>query len=349
MTQPPSFDEDRFLALLAPVLERLIGGNGAPTVKGRIAGNINRVLELEYAGHRLGARVTVDARHFRYERDVIKEVLAVLLLSYGSGRIGDATLRRIVDGALSSPVGKHVGHAWVRPILYYDWSCADFPCPFFLFEWIDGDALWRAATPARYAQAGVELARLHGLRFENFYQDLFAIDRHALEWRQRFRAAWEHELAEAAPRLPAELLGRLRAIDLDAIPPGPPCLIHNDYSGANILVVPDGLKVIDWDNWVVDCPELDTVKMKYWTALGPDGRLVHDAALYGAFRDGYDGVAAEPLHPARLAAYERLWLLRTFNFESSRADAAPTRTETVPSWRAAYPGPAAYLDFLSRL
>jgi hypothetical protein len=30
----------------------------------------------------------------------------------------------------------------VRTILHYDWSLAELPYPFFLFEWVEGMVLW---------------------------------------------------------------------------------------------------------------------------------------------------------------------------------------------------------------
>jgi len=338
------FDEATFIATLSPILSRLLGGDGKVEVVDSVSGNINRVLKLSYGGRPLGARIALNTHRFRYERGIVKEVFAVLLLAYGAGRFGDARLRQIVDAVLHRPSGSHVNHHWVRPILWYDWSLATLPYPFFIFEWIDGTPLWQRPTPESYGQAGAELARLHRLVFEHFYEDIFAIDRRAMEWRERFRAAWTKELAEAAPALPAEVAGRLEAFDISGISAGLPCMVHNDYTGANILAEPSGgLRVIDWDNWVVDCAELDLVKMKYWTAIGPGGLLAPDAALYGAFRDGYHGAAEHPIDADRLGAYERLWLMRTFNFERTRdgGDAI--------SWQAVYPRAEAYHRLLADL
>jgi hypothetical protein len=343
--QPPAravFDEAAFTRAVGPVLARLLGGDGRVAITGSVSGNINRVLMLDYAGRKLGARVTLNAHRFRYERGIIKEVFAVLLLAYGSGRVGDDRLRRIVDNLLAQPRGNHAGHHWVRPIIHYDWSEAELPYPFFIFEWVEGEPLWRCASEAAYRRAGAELARLHRLRFQHFYQDIFAIDREARAWGERFCASFAKELAEAAPRLPPELAAKLAAFDVAGIAPGLPCLVHNDYTGANILVEPAGsLRVIDWDNWVVECPELDLVKMKYWTAIGADGMLAHHPQLFAAFRAGYDQAAEHKPDAGRLAAYERLWLLRTFNFESTRDGVDAT------SWQAVYPAAAAYLDHLS--
>ena len=338
------FDEATFVATLSPILASLLGGDGRVEVVDTVSGNINLVLKLSYGGRALGARVALNTHRFRYERGIVKEVFAVLLLAYGAGRVGDSRLRQIVDGLLHRPRGSHVNHHWVRPILWYDWSLEALPYPFFIFEWIDGTPLWQRPTEAAYAQAGSELARLHDLAFEHFYEDIFAIDRRALEWAERFRAAWAKELAEAAPALPAPVAAKLAAFDISGIEAGIPSMVHNDYTGANILAEPaGGLRVIDWDNWVVDCAELDLVKMKYWTSIGPDGLLAPDAALAAAFRGGYDRAASRPVDAARLGAYERLWLMRTFNFERTRDGG-----EAV-SWQAVYPSSEAYRRLLEDL
>ena len=338
------FDEAMFVATLSPILSGLLGGDGKVRVVDTVSGNINLVLKLDYGGRPLGARVALNTHRFRYERGIVKEVFAVLLLAYGAGRVGDARLRQIVDGVLTRPTGSHVNHHWVRPILWYDWSLAALPYPYFIFEWIDGTPLWQCPSQAAYAQAGAELARLHELAFEHFYQDIFAIDHQALAWGERFRASWAKELAEAAPALPGAVAERLAGFDISGIAAGIPCMVHNDYTGANILVEPaGGLRVIDWDNWVVDCAELDLVKMTYWTAIGGDGLLAPDASLGAAFRAGYDRAATRPIDSARLGAYERLWLMRTFNFERTRDGG-----EAV-SWQAVYPSSDTYRRLLADL
>lgn len=342
------FDADAFAAALGPILARYLGGQGPAAVVRTVSGNINRVLELRWGGRRLGARVALHRDRFRYERDIVKEVFAVLLLSYGNGRVDDARLRRIIDGILAAPVGAHAGHAWVRPILYYDWSLQTVPHPFFIFEWIEGEPLWHcpvnAALSGLYQRAGRDLARLHQFRFAHFYDDIFAIDHQPLSWHQRFAGAYTRECAEAAPHLPVATARRLAALEVTALPAAIPCLVHNDYSGANILVEPGGgLRVIDWDNWVIECAELDLVKMKYWTILNAEGHLCHDPALFAAFCTGYTDAGGE-IQPQRLAACEALWLLRVFNFERGR-----TPHDDPVSWQSAYPPADAYRPFLDRL
>jgi Ser/Thr protein kinase RdoA (MazF antagonist) len=351
------FDETAFLSALSPVLSALVGVSRA-TVIGRATGNINLVLKLDCGGRVLGVRIALNRHRLRYERGPVKEVFAAAFLLALADTRGEGANeavereRRVVETLLARPTGSLVDTRWVRPILWYDWSETLSRFPYFLFEWVEGQPLWRRPSPAAYARAGADLARLHRVGFRHFYADLFSIGRQPQSWSDRFRAAWSRELAEAASALPPAVTAGLAAFPIEAVPPGLPCLVHNDYSGANLLVASDGaVRAIDWDNWVVDCAELDLVKMKYWTALGRTGRLRSDATLYAAFRGGYDQWAARPVDELRLAAYERLWLLRVFNFERARAaeSARPSVREEGEAWRPVYPAAAAYAARLATL
>ena len=119
--------------------------------------------------------------------------------------------------------------------------------------------------------------------------------------------------------------------------------------GPRSVVGTDGTrKIIDWDNWVVESPELDVLKMKYWTAIGGDNLLAPDAGLMGAFLEGYGGVEGAVLDDDRLRAYEHLWLLRAFNFESAKREDGDARP-TDASWAVHYPPAAAYEVYLRAL
>src|SRR5262249_52798892 len=144
----------------------------------------------------------------------------------------------------------------------------------------------------------------------------------ALPWRERFQELLEKEFNAASQFLPAKTLRSLRAIRLPEKESATPTLLHNDFSGANILVK-DGKIVcsIDWDNSVIEAPELDLVKMKYWTAHNSTGVLAHHPGLYAAFLRGYESFGQEAKAMARLAhLYEILWLCRVYNFEKSKEE-----------------------------
>jgi len=89
--------------------------------------------------------------------------------------------------------------------------------------------------------------------------------------------------------------------------------------------------VIDWDNSVIEAPELDFVKMKYWTARGSDGVLTHDTGLYAAFLGGYEDFQHDTRPRASLARlYEVLWLCRVYNFEKSKEQRGLPMTQGYP-------------------
>jgi Ser/Thr protein kinase RdoA (MazF antagonist) len=349
-SQPdPTFDSAAFHSVIGAIVARLFGGDGTLGRLESRSGSFNRVVKFSYGARRLGVRLALDQTHFRYERDLIKEVFALTLLNQAGEAIDDRRASAKVEALLAAPRGAGLSHESVRTILHYDWSMTELPYPFFLFEWIEGTLLWEQPYPERYCAAGKVLAAIHKVRFEHFYDNLLAIHHVPRSWRDNIRVCLNRELARGAFSLPEALAARLNALDMSKIEAGRPCLIHNDFSGANIVIDEGGQPhIIDWDNWVVDCPELDLVKMKYWTAIGHEGRLMHRAELYEAFLDGYRSASDLPLDEGRLKAYEHLWLLRCFNFETSR-EALGEEQSRSDSWRHVYPRARYYLDLLESL
>lgn len=335
-----------FREVFAKLLADHVGRDGHLEIVDVVTGNMNVVYKLRYAGRSYGARVAMGEYRFKYERGLTKEVFAIALLNEVDEGFYDGRARARFDRLLATPRGSGLDHSAIRAILYYDWSQTLIPHPFFLFEWIEGETLWECGGALNYFEAGRDLARLHGVRFEHHYETLFEIGRTPLDWHTSFHRALTQELDLAMPALGSALRDKLAALDLDAIPPGPACLVHNDYTGSNIICLSDGSRrIIDWDNWVVAAPELDLIKMKYWTAPGSTGLLAPQQELFDAFLAGYCREAAIDPNPARLYAYEHLWLLRTFNFESVRTDSLPTGR----SWSPCYPVADLYRRYLEEL
>ncbi len=79
--------------------------------------------------------------------------------------------------------------------------------------------------------------------------------------------------------------------------------------------------------------------MKYWTAKNADGMLTHDSGLFAAFVDGYGRVGRELVGSPIFTLYEVLWLLRVFNFETTKEEQG---LEQTPG----YPAAASYTEFL---
>ncbi len=342
-------DIDGTVEALRGVLTARLGGDGRFEIRDSISGNVNCIYKIKYAGQYLGVRITFNQYRFKYEKDIIKEVFAIYLMCYATPSSNDSVARDIIDRILRSPVGSHIRHSWVRSIVHYDWSRQTLPFPFFIYEWVEGQVLWETGGADQYYLAGQDLARLHRIGFDSYYRDIFQIGRTPLDWPTSFGRAFADELALAGPRLPPDLFAKVKRLDTSGIAPRPPCLVHNDYAGGNIVVAADGARnVIDWDNWVVESPELDVLKMKYWTAIGGDNLLAHDAGLMGAFLEGYGSVEGAVLDEDRLRAYEHLWLLRAFNFESAKREDGDVRP-TAASWDVHYPPPAAYEDYLRAL
>ena len=346
----PEFDIASFLDALGPILIAQLGGEGKVASIETRRGTFNRVVKFAYAGRILGVRVAENLQHFRYERGVVKEVFAISLLHEADGPLDDDRVGSIVEDLLNRPIGSNLSHPLVRRILHYDWSRETVPYPFFIFEWIEGGVLWEMPAADNYHRAGKLLAGLHRMRFESFYENIFSIHHLPRSWRDHLRVCLNRELARADLTLPSSLTARLAELDLSKLPTGRPCLVHNDFSGANVVISETGAAhVIDWDNWVVDCPELDLVKMKYWTAIGREGRLTHRSGLYDAFLEGYQSEAIEALDEQRLKGYEYLWLLRGYNFEMSREASDDLEPATPDSWRKVYPDSRYYADLLRDL
>ncbi|MEI6986823.1 MAG: phosphotransferase [Rhodospirillaceae bacterium] len=349
-TVPASSSAPESLAVLerlGVIFSRQLGGNGDVELISVISGNVNTILKLRYEGRELGVRLALNTYRFKYEKDIIKEIFALFLIYHASDAENDMVARGIVDGILASPVGSYVGHTLVRRVLYYDWSMETLPWPFFIFEWVDGTILWHTPSEDDYFTAGCNLARLHRITFDSYYHDIFSIGREPLSWVERFGRALAAERLLAASLLPAVALAKLDGLDLSLITPARPCLVHNDYSGGNILKDGDGgQKIIDWDNWVVEAPELDLLKMKYWTAIGTDGMLCPVPVLYSAFLQGYNDAAGVVPDGRRLCAYETLWLTRAFTFESARRSGPPTAGTDLARH---YPPATTYEDWLRDL
>lgn len=349
MPVSPAFDQDRFLALCGDILSGITGLHGEVRLVGTLAGTINLVLRLDWRGRALGARVGVNAHRLRYPHGCLKEALSGLLLSVDHSRLEAAQLRAVAALVLASPKGGPVDHPFGHHLLHYDASRADCPFPFALFDWIEGRALWEVPDRAAYGRAGALLARLHATRFADFHDDVFAAEETPGGWVERMRLSFAREMAQAcAQGLDVRALRRAVALSrrLAFVPAGEACLVHNDFSGANLIDDGAGrLCLVDWDNWVAACPELDAVKMKHWTRIGPDGMLVADQSLFTAFRDGYRAAAGVDFDDERLAVCEGLWLLKVFNFERA-SEGEADNVAGRPGWRSVYPPAGVYAERL---
>ena len=323
--------QDHLRRIFAPLT-----GDAAPRVRDTLTGNVNTILKVEANGRTYGLRIRTQEHIYRYEADLIKEVFVSWLLDPAHAETSDADKARTLARLYAARRGPGLERGGIEPAgVAYDCSREIIPYPYFIYEWVDGEPLWNTPDPQTYAAAGAALARLHRVRFEAVYADFFGIGKTPLAWPDRFRAAMEKERNEAAGR--GLDPGLVRAVahlsppaEAQIAPAYGPCLVHNDFAPANILMRVDDKEkhdaearlaaVIDWDNAVVDLAPLDFVKMKYWTGRDDDGRLTPDPALFAAFITGYGARGEEIVASRLLTCCEALWLLRVFNFEASKQE-----------------------------
>ena len=69
--------------------------------------------------------------------------------------------------------------------------------------------------------------------------------------------------------------------------------------------------MIDWDNAALGLPEMDLVKMFYWTRYNGDGLLGHSRPLFEKFLSGYQN----PWSKLGFRLARIWWLLRVMFFE----------------------------------
>lgn len=342
-----TFDLDRFLAVIGPILAKLAGGDGVVALSATQSMHRNHIVRLSYQGRQFGVRISRGPWETRYEEPVIREMLALSLLAAEKQLIDDNLARSVIDRLLSAPKSTPKNHPLTRPILYHDWTLSEFPYAFFIFDWVDGVVLWEQPIAEHYYAAGALLAKIHQFRFDHFYDNIFAAHALPRSWRDHLRVCANRELARAELYLPSKLTERLNRLDFSDLETGPACLIHNDFTGANILIGPQSrIFAVDWEEWLVDCPERDLVKMKYWTAIGSEGLLTHQAALWEEFLRGYRSASAFTIDERRLHALESFWLLRSFNFACSLEAGEEDGLGRPSGWRQVYPDARYYLDIL---
>jgi aminoglycoside phosphotransferase (APT) family kinase protein len=281
---------------------------------------------------------------YRYEPDLVKEAFVLWLVAHADDTPCDAVAAAAFSRLCVDRYGTVTDRHSALPVVHcYDWSRHRLPHPYCIYEWVDGVPLWDVPEPRVYASAGEALVRIHQVRFSAFYADFLAVGAQPVNWHERYRAAFDKEVSAARNRLPASLNTALRKVEIPPSVSYSPCLIHNDFAPGNILVR-DGTiaAIIDWDNAVVDAPQLDFVKMKYWTAKKVNGELGHEPELFSAFVEGYGPSGQEIVSSSAFRLYEILWLLRVFNFERSKEEQGLARAP-------GYPAAAMYERFLAEV
>jgi hypothetical protein len=311
-------------------------------VRAVLAGNINTIIQVAAGDRCYGLRVRTEESVYRYEADLVKEAFVLWLLTHAGGTSCDVAAAAAFSHLRAARCGTVTDRHAVLPVVCcYDWSRQRLPHPYCIYEWVDGVPLWDVPKPRVYALAGEVLARIHSVRFSAFYTDFSAVGAQPVSWQGRYRAAFDKEVSAARSRLSASVNAALRKLEIPPSVSYPPCLIHNDFAPGNILVRDGAIAaIIDWDNAVIDAPQLDFVKMKYWTAKSTHGELEHNPELFSAFVKGYGSTGQGIIESPIFRLYEILWLLRVFNFERSKEEQGLARAP-------GYPAAAVYEELLA--
>ncbi|MGE0827671.1 MAG: phosphotransferase family protein [Candidatus Binatia bacterium] len=325
---PLPFPQHQIERALAPVV-----GNQAFEIRELLAGNINTIIRVVAGGQHYGLRIRTQEQIYRYDPDLIKEAFVAWLFANSQQTVDVKAMATTFAQLRTKRYGTTGRSNCVLPMLrYYDWSRQHVPYPYCVYEWIDGIPLWDTPTPRLYALAGRMLARIHTVRFPEFYTDFTSLGLQAVRWDERLRVAWEKELRTARLSFPFSLTADLDRLTLPLSVTVSPCLVHNDFAPGNILVRDESVAgVIDWDNAVIDVPHLDFVKMKYWTMKDENGKLSPAPEYFRSFVDGYGPAGQAIVSSSLFALYEILWLLRVYNFEHAKEEQGLSRAPGYPA------------------
>jgi aminoglycoside phosphotransferase (APT) family kinase protein len=302
----------------AALMARALGPDFDPAslvVESPIDGAVNRTWPVVHAGRKYALRLRREETHFRYEKGVAKSALVAAIHSAKRAGVPDA---RAADGLATAKSGTLAPP--FAPALVY-WSNGDelWPLPWELTAWCEGTTLARQADAGAIARAGRAIAAIHAVRFDGGYPDLLSLGQVPQDFAGWLGAGIARELARG--RIPESLARFVETVASRADRNVAWTLAHNDLHGLHLIddAVHATMWVIDWDNAVVAPPELDFVKLRYWTRVdGASGQLTADPELYGALRAAYAAAGGPVLDIAVSRACEALWLLRVFHFETDR-------------------------------
>lgn len=172
--------------------------------------------------------------------------------------------------------------------------------------WVAGDELGTAAPAERFRLAGLALAAAHARPLAH---DL-----------RRFAPPDTRTAIRAIAALDPDLGEVVRGLPLPDLPAGAPCGIHGDFSADQVVVGPEGARIVDWDRAAVGPPARDLGSAL--ARLDLDGiRGAEVAAAAHALLEGY--ASLRPVPPAGDIAAHRahaLLALATDGFRSRRPD-----------------------------
>jgi Ser/Thr protein kinase RdoA (MazF antagonist) len=172
--------------------------------------------------------------------------------------------------------------------------------------WVAGDELGADAPSERFRLAGLALAAAHARPLAG---DL-----------RRFLPPDTGTAIRAIAALDPDLGAVARGLPLPDLPGGAPCSIHGDFSADQVVVGPQGARIVDWDRAAVSPPARDLGSALARLDLD-EIRGADVAAAAHALLEGY--AALRPLPPREDIAAHRahaLLALATEGFRSRRPD-----------------------------
>lgn len=324
-------------AQCALFLQNAFGENAARDfhvdLHNNLGGAINSVFRIiDSKSHETIAmlRIRTGEPFFGYEKGIVKESLIANIVKASNQN----NIAEIIEGRLKHKAAKNIPFPQSSNILYYE-DDSVFGVPASILEHIDGPLLIQTEDLEHYRKFGEKLAYLHKASFPNFAHSLLNINE-VVNFDEKYMSqitsllSHAHYLSTDEKEKAANISASIKAIDAH------PVLCHGDFHGYNAIIRNNDIHLIDWDNAVIDIPELDFAKAYYWTGLNDNGVLTHDPDKYNAIIDGYMSVSAKKPNKYLIQMMALHWLLRVSNFEYSLQIAGKKNKKHFPSLKSYY-------------
>jgi len=274
-------------------------------------------------------RVRVNETEFQYEPGLVKEVFVANALMEASGResTSDEILADIYHRCIAAlpeyssvtfPIGPDIyfaaAHSGIQRV----------PHPCAVTEWSRTTLLSRSSDQNDGFEAlGRSIRMLHSVRTSTYYRNLRDLGEY------RYSREFSEEIVQEISRRNDDI----RFVAKETLEPLLErvatklseneifCLCHNDLHPDNVFWNSKGEKkivIVDWDNACINHPYLDFVKIRYWSRLDVDGRLIGDDSLFERFCVGYGESAKRVAQSPIFLALSLLWLFRILGFEKRR-------------------------------
>ncbi len=284
-------------------------------------------------------------KYYRYEKGMMKEpILALLVLDGGivdkESLLGIVRREEFVNGHfVETPFN------WLPQVHCAKNFIDGNDKPYVIYQWAEGKPLADVSFDGKekkrekiYAKLGECFAELHDrVQFTEFYEQFTveSVNKGISSWSEFFIKKMDKEFDRQKNKkiLSKETKERIRkeikSVEKELMSGGKslfsPVLVHNDVYGKNVIYneesESDDIYIIDWDNLCVDLEELDLMKMKYWTVLDENGKLVGDEKLYKKVVNAYNKKKKGRKINGRLESlYSIYWLLKVYSYTKDVED-----------------------------